>query len=93
MFIDYFKGGKIMAKFYELSPIDGRKSFYSKALVEICNDGTEVLYSYGTKIISRIPDGSLVRYWDGWSLTTGRHIKAFCGLSKSDFLELPVTEE
>lgn len=35
-------------KFYELSPIDGRNSFYGKALVEIAKNGTETLYSYGT---------------------------------------------
>ena len=31
---------------YELIPIDGRKSFYGKAWVDISKCGTETLYSY-----------------------------------------------
>lgn len=35
-------------KFYELSPIDGRNSFYGKALVEIAKNGAETcLHSCG----------------------------------------------
>ena len=30
----------------------------------------------------------LVRLWDGWSATTGRHIKAFCGLNKAAYMAL-----
>ena len=33
---------------FELMPNDGRKSFYGKAIVEIDNEGSETLYSYGT---------------------------------------------
>lgn len=32
--------------------------------------------------------GSLVRLWGGWSNTTGKHIKAFCGLNKAGFMGL-----
>lgn len=39
---------------YELMPIDGRKSFYGKAWVDISKRGTETLYSYGTPIVKRI---------------------------------------
>ena len=35
-------------------------------------------------------DGQLVRYWDDWSMTTGTHIKSFCGLNKKAFFELPL---
>lgn len=70
---------------YELSTIDGRKSFYGKAKVRIDDDGTETLFSYDTPIIERRPDGTLIRLWDDWSVTTGRHIKAFCGLNKKQF--------
>lgn len=70
---------------YELSTIDGRKSFYGKAKVRIDDDGTETLFSYDTPIIERRPDGTLNRLWYDWSSTTGRHIKAFCGLNKKQF--------
>lgn len=75
----------------ELAPCDCRKSFYGKAKVYTSSDGSETLYSYGTAIIKRTPSGSLVRLWGGWSATTGRHIKAFCGLCKSQFMALPYT--
>ena len=74
---------------YELIPVDGRKSFYGKAVVMVSDDQTETLFSYGTKIISKNRNGELVKYWGGWSQTTGRHIKAFCGLSKAEFMALP----
>lgn len=75
-------------KRYELTPNNGRKSFYGKAVVEIAADGSETLYSYNTPIIKRSSNGDLVKLWDGWTATTGRHIKAFCGLSKAEFLAL-----
>ena len=75
---------------YELIPTDGRKSFYHKAIVEVDSSGVETLYSYGTKIISRDSKGKLTRFYDGWTTTTGRHIKAFCGLNKAAFLEMAV---
>lgn len=78
-------------KIYELIPDDGRKSFGGKAIVEIAANGTETLYSYGTPIIKRTAKGKLIRLWGGWSATTGRHIKAFCGLNKSEFLALKYT--
>lgn len=73
-------------KRYELTPTDGRKSFYRKA--EIADDGTETLYSYDTPIIKRTNAGELVKLWDGWSATTGRHIAAFCGLNKAGYMSL-----
>ena len=73
---------------YELIPIDGRKSFYGKAIIDLQDDGTATLYSYGTKIISKNRDGLLTRYYNGYTATTGRHIKAFCGLNKTEFLKL-----
>ena len=81
-----------MKIFYDLKPTDGRKSFYGKAIVGIEDDGTETLYSYSTPIIKRTVDGELIRLWDGWRATTGRHIAAFCGLSKSGFMRLPYSE-
>lgn len=72
----------------KLIPTDGRKSFYGKAVVMIDDDGTETLYSYDTPIIKRLVSGELIKLWDGWSATTGRHIKAFCGLNKSGYEKL-----
>lgn len=73
---------------YELIPNDGRKSFYGKAVVEVADDGSETLYSYSTAIIKRTAAGELVKLWDGWSATTGRHINAFCGLNKAAYMAL-----
>lgn len=75
-------------KKYELTPTDSRKSFYSKAIVEIADDGTETLFSYNTPIIKKTATGELVKLWDGWSMTTGRHITAFCGLNKAEYFAL-----
>ena len=73
-------------KRYELIPTDGRKSFYGKAIVE--ENGTETLYSYNTPIITRLVSGELVKLWNGWTATTGRHIAAFCGLNKTEYMNL-----
>lgn len=75
-------------KKYELIPNDGRKSFYGKAVVEVADDGSETLYSYNTAIIKRTAAGELVKLWDGWSTTTGRHINAFFGLNKAAYMAL-----
>lgn len=75
-------------KQYELRPTDGRKSFYGKAIVTIDEDGTETLSSYNTPIIKRTVSGELVKLWDGWTSTTGRPIKAFCGLNKAQYMSL-----
>ena len=78
-----------MSKVVELMPKDSHKSFYGKARVIVEDDGTETLISYSTAVVKRYPSGNLVRLWDGWSATTGRHIAAFCGLNKKGYSELP----
>ena len=78
-------------KFYELSPVDGRKSFYNKAVVRIDRKG-ETLYSYNTPVMVRRPNGELERLWGGWSATTGRHVKAFCGISKKEWDKMEVVK-
>ena len=80
-------------KRYELTPVDGRKSFYNKCYVEVEDDGTEILYSYTTPIIKCLPDGKLIRLYDGWTATTGRHIEAFCGLNKQRFFEIETEDK
>ena len=76
---------------YELIPNNGQKSFYGKAVIEV-TENEETLYSYGTKICSKDNDGNIKRFWGGWSATTGKHIKAFCGLNKAQFTALQVQE-
>ena len=76
-------------KIYNLVPNDSHKSFYGKAKVRVWFDGSETLYSYDTPIIKRHKDGHLERLWGGWSATTGRHVRAFCGLNKKEILSLP----
>ena len=73
---------------YELCPINGEKSFYGKAKVIIDDDGNETLYSYDTPIITRYKDGSFRKLQSGWTQTTGRHIKAFFGLTKAEYTKL-----
>ena len=71
-------------KLYELSPVDSRKSFYGKAIVCIDRKG-KTLYSYNTPVIRWRLNGKLERLWSGWSLTTGRHVTAFCGINKKEW--------
>lgn len=76
-------------KKYELTPTNGRKSFYGKAFIEVDDYGVETLFSYLTPIIKRFPNGTLKRlYGEAPSLTTSTHIKSFCGLTKREFMAL-----
>lgn len=78
----------------ELQPTNGRKSFYSKALVERKENGSEVLYSYNTPIIERTAKGELIPLVDVQAVdnvlsnTTCSRLKAFCGLNKADYRKL-----
>lgn len=77
---------------YELTPRNGRISFYGKAKVlkQKTLDGSEckTLLSYGTEIIRIYPDGSAYVLLDPddslFSNTTSSHVKSFCGLTKDD---------
>lgn len=60
----------------DLYPIDGTVSFYGKARVITCKDGSVYLRSYDT-IVGKIKDGRFHRLWDGYSATTIRHVNAF----------------
>lgn len=81
-----------MCKSYELMPTNGRKSFYGKAIIKQFADGSEVLLSYTTDVMRKTADGVFIRLWDGWSATTGTHIKSYCGMSKKEFMALPMGE-
>lgn len=63
-------------KIFELKPINGRKSFYGKALAIEHEDGTIELRSYDT-IVARIRNGKFERLWNGYSATTMNHINSF----------------
>ena len=78
---------------YYLKPQGAQKSFCNKAVV-ICDDttGNHTLYSYSTPIITMYPDGNLKKLWDGWTRTTGKHINAFCGLNKQEFMALTMED-
>ena len=77
----------------ELVPNDSHKSFYGKALVfSVGKTGTQYLQSYRTIVASRTMDGTITRYWDNWSATTGRHIRAFAGINKAQWDALPVVD-
>ena len=73
---------------YELIPHDSRKSFYGKAKVTIDENGTKTLYSYDTPIMQQDASGNYKKLWQGWTATTGRHIAAFCGMNKAEFMKL-----
>ena len=79
-----------MMNIYELKSTTNQKSFYGKAQVIVSSDGTQFLKSYETIVLKRKPDGELVRTWDGWSATTGKHIAAFAGINKKQYLALPL---
>lgn len=64
----------------------------NKGFVLHTDNGEKILFSYGTPIIKYDQDGNLIRLYGGWSQTTGRHIKAFCGLNKQQFLALEIEE-
>ena len=75
-------------KFYELAAVNGRKSFNGKAKVVITGN-KRTLFSYGTPIVTiDESDGTYLRHWNGWTVTTGTHINAFLNrekMTKKDF--------
>ena len=80
-----------------------QKSFYCKAVVEVRNDGTVVLFSYETKIAKITPNGSLVRLCgydrECSSQTTMRHLASFCvtnglpKITKKEWNSMPVSRD
>ena len=77
--------GVIMSKIINLS-VNGKtvdelsreyqKIFYKKAAL-IENKRRVFLQSYDT-IVACVDKGKLLKLWDGYSVTTARHIDAFC---------------
>ena len=79
-----------MMNVYELKPVTRQKSFYGKAEVIVLDDGTQLLKSYDTIVLKRKASGELVRTWQSWSATTGKHIASFAGINKKEYLALPL---
>lgn len=63
-------------KTFELTPTNGRKSFYGKARV-IEENGVSQLESYDTIVAEYNPRGNKVRVFGYYSPTTATHINAF----------------
>jgi len=67
---------------FELTPQNGRKSFYGKAIVE--KEGNKyTLKSYGT-VAAVIEDGE-IEIFNLQSNTTCSHVKSFCKLYGFDY--------
>lgn len=79
-------------KEYYLKPLpeQNQTDFYRKAKVVVQDDGSETLYSYDTAVLRKNVDGTYTRLWDSYSQTTGKHIKAFCNMTKNEFKKLPL---
>lgn len=84
---------KKLVNICDLLPNDSQKVFYGKAKVKIYSDNTKILQSYNTDVAKIDENGNVIRLWDGWTATTGKHIKAFCGLNKKEFLNLPLNNK
>ena len=64
----------------------------NKAIVSE-QDGKRFLQSYDTIVLSQdLKTGELLRHWDSYSNTTGKHIKLFSGLNKAEYLKIPYKE-
>lgn len=66
-------------KIYDLPVMgyDRAKSFYRKAKVIEKDNGEKVLQSYNTEVCKISSNGEFVRLWDGYSVTTMRHVNSF----------------
>lgn len=63
---------------FALMPASGQKSFYNKAVVTVTDAGV-FLRSYDT-VVAAVINGVPVRLWDGYSVTTLKHVNAFLRL-------------
>lgn len=69
----------MMDKIFDL-PVCGNdraKSFYGKAKVIEKDNGEKVLQSYNTEVCKIRSNGEFVRMWEGYSVTTMRHVNSF----------------
>lgn len=65
-------------KMFDLPVMRGcEKSFYGKAKVIEQDNGEKVLQSYNTWVCKITSCGEFVRMWNGYSVTTMRHVNSF----------------
>ncbi len=84
---------KLVNRYYLEPKGLSQKSFGGKAIVEEYENGDKVLLSYLTPVLKKTKDGKLIRLWDGYSATTARHVKAFAGITGSQFKSMSVQKE
>lgn len=70
---------------YEPYPRDNRQSFYGKCSVYENERGEKALRSYETIVMTKDRFGKLHRHWDGWSMTTARHIWSAFGIRTKEY--------
>lgn len=80
-------------KKYDLLNDKGQVCRCGCPFIEIDEKGNETLYSYNTPILIKYKNGDIKRIWAGWSQTTQKHIKYFCGLNKAGFDKLELLED
>ena len=72
-----------------------QKSYYKKANIYTDSNGNTVLRSYNTDVAMIDKNGNFLRLWNGWSVTTAKHVNDFRTqnglpmLSKKEWLQLP----
>jgi hypothetical protein len=82
---------KVIAEYY-LKPKGTQKSFSRKAIVKEYENGDKILFSYLVPVLKQTKEGKLIRLWDGYSNTTGRHVASFAGITGSYFKSMPMGE-
>ena len=82
---------KVINEYY-LKPKGTQKSFGRKATVKEYENGDKILFSYLVPVLKQTKEGKLIRLWDGYSNTTGRHVESFAGITGSYFKSMPVKE-
>ena len=59
--------------------IERKRLNYMSAYIKYYDDGSQILQSYNTDVVKRTPDGQYIRLWDGWSSSTNKQVRAYCG--------------
>lgn len=59
--------------------IERKRLNYMQAWIKYYDDGSQILMSYSTDVVKRTPDGRYIRLWSGWSSSTMKQVKAYCG--------------
>lgn len=87
---------KYIKRIFEISPVNGRESFYGKCQVLQDENDTYFLRSYDTIVASfNDKDKKVHRHWDGRTVTTSTHISAFLrrvcydSINLNQFYKLP----